>query len=554
MPAAPRDPADEAMCARARERFAGDRGSRFRRRRKRHAELPNLIIVGGLKCGTTSIHHYLGLHPEIQMSKPKELNFFARELNWDLGLDWYASRFDDRFEVRGESSPHYTNLPRFEGVPARIKEHCPDARLLYMVRDPIKRILSHWVHATGAGYETRELVPTLSQPDSSYIHRSLYWMQLQPYLELFDRSQIEVIAQEELQAEREETMRKAFRFAGVDEGFTSEQFDREWEKSSAKQGDKYQVMERAGETAGPALLRPQLRPPARVAALDRREGRPRPGEAAGAEARAPRRPLRDGARLASAPTSPPCRSSPAASSPAGTTTPERLGLSRQGFHLTFSEDSWRLSAGVAAEKVQDVPPLPGQALNRLQTVRLLLPNPGPTTIGEQLDSYRPREEAGEDRPFVAMNFAATVDGRAAIGGVSGPIGSAADTAMLAALRTRFDAVMIGAGTMRAERYGEIAKRLVVVESGPEGRVDLPALLRSLREEGVRALLCEGGPTLHGALQAAGLVDDIFLTIAPKLSGGDAPRILEGDLPEVAPLELAWLLEEDGELFARYRRR
>jgi hypothetical protein len=241
---APRDPADEAMCTRARERYSADRKSRFRRRRKRHAELPNLIIVGGLKCGTTSIHHYLGLHPEVQMSKPKELNFFARELNWDLGLDWYASRFDDRFKVRGESSPHYTNLPRFGGCAERIREHCPDARLLYMVRDPIKRILSHWVHASGAGYETGDLVSVLSQPETSYMNRSKYWMQLQPYLEHFEREQIEIIAQEELQSEREETMRKAFGFAGVDETFTSEQFDREWEKSSAKQGDKYQFMEK----------------------------------------------------------------------------------------------------------------------------------------------------------------------------------------------------------------------------------------------------------------------------------------------------------------------
>jgi riboflavin biosynthesis pyrimidine reductase len=186
-------------------------------------------------------------------------------------------------------------------------------------------------------------------------------------------------------------------------------------------------------------------------------------------------------------------------------------------------------------------------------VRRLIPEPGPTTIDEQLDSYRPREHAHEDRPFVAMNFAATVDGRAAIGGVSGPIGSDADTAMLVGLRTRFDAVMIGAGTMRAERYSGIGRRLVVVESGPQGKVDLPALLHSLHEEGVRALLCEGGPTLHGALQASGLVDDLFLTIAPKLVGGIAPRILEGDLPGIEPLELAWLLEDDGELFAHYSR-
>ena len=290
------DPADEAMCARARERYTADRKSRFRRRRKRHAQLPNLIIIGGLKCGTTSIHHYLGLHPEIQMSKPKELNFFVEELNWDLGLDWYASRFDDRFKVRGESSPHYTNRPRFNGVAERIHEHCPDARLLYMVRDPIKRILSHWVHATGAGYETRELVPTLSEPDTSYINRSKYWMQLQPYLELFDRSQIEIITQEELQSEREATMRKAFAFAGVDEDFTSEQFDREWEKSSAKEGDKYQFMEKLIKLPGLPLLRPQLRPPAGVDALDGREGRPRPRQAPGAEAEAARRALRDPAR------------------------------------------------------------------------------------------------------------------------------------------------------------------------------------------------------------------------------------------------------------------
>ncbi|MGC1851394.1 MAG: dihydrofolate reductase family protein [Solirubrobacterales bacterium] len=241
-------------------------------------------------------------------------------------------------------------------------------------------------------------------------------------------------------------------------------------------------------------------------------------------------------------------------------------------------------------------------------MRRLLPDPAPTTVEEQLDAYRPWEHPHADRPYVAMNFAATVDGRAAIHGVSGPIGSDADTAMLAGLRTRFDAVMIGAGTMRAERYGRPvpnqAKReqrerlglphdpLMVIVSGGldlpwdaplfteggrvliftaseaeppetatslrvvrhEGEVNLGAALAHLRQKrGVRALLCEGGPRLHGQMQAANLVDDLFLTIAPKLVGGGAPRIVEGDLPGVEPLELAWLLEEDGELFARYSR-
>ncbi|HET7177108.1 MAG TPA: dihydrofolate reductase family protein [Solirubrobacterales bacterium] len=244
-------------------------------------------------------------------------------------------------------------------------------------------------------------------------------------------------------------------------------------------------------------------------------------------------------------------------------------------------------------------------------MRRLLPEPGETTVEEQLDCYRPWEEPREERPYVAMNFAATVDGRATIAGVSGPIGSATDTAMLVGLRGRFDAVMIGAGTMRAERYGrplaDQAKRerrerlglphdpLTVIVSGrldlpwdaplftegagrvlvftaseaepPEvatslrvvrhegGAVDLAAALRHLRQErGVRALLSEGGPRLHAQLQAAALVDDLFLTIAPKLVGGEAPRIVEGALPGIAHLELAWLLEEGGELFARYRRR
>jgi riboflavin-specific deaminase-like protein len=242
-------------------------------------------------------------------------------------------------------------------------------------------------------------------------------------------------------------------------------------------------------------------------------------------------------------------------------------------------------------------------------MRRLLPDPGPITVDEQLGTYRPWEHPHDERPLVAMNFAATVDGRATIGGVSGPIGSSADTAMLAGLRTRFDAVMIGAGTMRAERYGRLVADpeqrqrreelglphdpLMVIVSGRldlpwdaplftagggrvliftaseaeppetatslrivrhEGFVNLVEALRQLRREhDVRALLCEGGPGLHGELEGGGMVDDLFLTIAPKLVGGEAPRIVEGELPAVAELELAWLLEQDGELFARYRR-
>jgi riboflavin biosynthesis pyrimidine reductase len=241
-------------------------------------------------------------------------------------------------------------------------------------------------------------------------------------------------------------------------------------------------------------------------------------------------------------------------------------------------------------------------------VRRLAPDPGPTSVAEQLDGYRPWDDPPADRPRLALNFASTLDGRASIDGRSGAIGSDTDTAMLAGLRQRFDAVMIGAGTMRVERYRRIiidpAKRekrealglpgdpltvlvgsldlpwdaglftdgggrvliLTADEAEPpetatpvdivrsEGRVDMTESMRLLRAEyDIRAVLCEGGPHLHSQLQAARLADELFLTIAPKLVGAGS-TILEGALPEVAELELAWLLQEENELFARYRRR
>src|SRR3954447_20483476 len=88
----------------------------------------------------------------------------------------------------------------------------------------------------------------------------------------------------------------------------------------------------------------------------------------------------------------------------------------------------------------------------------LIPNPSQTTVDEQLASYRPWEQPPDDRPFLATNFAVTVDGRATIEGKSGPIGSDADTTMLVRPRPRFAAVMIGAGTMGVERYGRVVPR------------------------------------------------------------------------------------------------
>ena len=246
-----RDPADEAMVARAHERFAAERRGARRRARAGEGALPNLIVIGGLKCGTTSLHHYLNLHPEIGMSRPKELNFFVAELNWELGPDWYRSHFPASAAVRGETSPHYTNRPRFEGVAARMRDTLgADARIVYMVRHPIDRLLSHYLHNVGGGYEARELAAAVADPQSAYVQRGLYALQLEPYLKAFAADRVLVVSREELGRDRDATVRRAFEFAGVDPGFTSPEFDREWETGSGKGSGGFRLMDRAVRVPG----------------------------------------------------------------------------------------------------------------------------------------------------------------------------------------------------------------------------------------------------------------------------------------------------------------
>jgi Sulfotransferase domain len=249
--APPRDRADEAMVARAHERFAAERRrARRSRRQSGGGALPNLIVIGGLKCGTTSLHHYLNLHPEVEMSRPKELNFFVSELNWPLRRDWYASHFSPEAPVRGESSPHYTNLPRFEGVAERMRSVLDEPRLVYMVRDPIDRLLSHYLHNVGGGYEDRPLAEALAEPQNAYVSRSRYFLQLEPFLRAFGPPAIEIVAREELKDDRAATMRRLFAFLGVEPDFHSEQFEREWETGTAKTGGRFRLMDRAVRLPG----------------------------------------------------------------------------------------------------------------------------------------------------------------------------------------------------------------------------------------------------------------------------------------------------------------
>ncbi|MDX6518794.1 MAG: hypothetical protein QOF50_1640 [Gaiellaceae bacterium] len=188
--------------------------------------LPNLIVIGAAKCGTTSLHEYLDEHPEISMSRQKELDFFVPEKSGDRDLAWYAAQFEDA-PVRGESSPSYTAHPFYSGPPERIAAVLPDVRLVYLVRDPIARIVSHYVHRSGTYPEMGTLEESLDHPDHGpwMIGLSRYWLQLERYLARFPAERILVVDSDELRARRPETLSQIFAFAGVDPSFRSEGFE-----------------------------------------------------------------------------------------------------------------------------------------------------------------------------------------------------------------------------------------------------------------------------------------------------------------------------------------
>jgi 5-amino-6-(5-phosphoribosylamino)uracil reductase len=243
--------------------------------------------------------------------------------------------------------------------------------------------------------------------------------------------------------------------------------------------------------------------------------------------------------------------------------------------------------------------------------RQLLPEPATFALDEQLEQLDLGAGA-TDRPHTIVNFIASADGRATFAGRSGDLGDEGDRAMFHGLREHVDAILAGTRTMSIENYGrmlgkeerrerrlkrglppeplacvisrtgeipteirlfaEPEARVVVFTpdtaepdlSGCAAQVELVSLdpaettvttaLRRLRSDfGVRSLLCEGGPTLFGAMLHEQVADELFLTLSPKLAGGGTGSAITAgpELPDLAPLELVWALERAGSLFLRY---
>jgi hypothetical protein len=204
--------------------------------------LPTFFIIGAAKAGTTSLYYYLDQHPQIEMCRRKEPNFFSGPaggfpypIEPVSTLEEYEQLFNPCAEVRGEASVGYTHYPRRQNVPERIKEAAPEAKFVYLVRDPIARSVSQYHYSVAVEGERRSLQEVLDDVDDPYspcICPSLYASQLDRFLALFEQERILVMDHADLLADRRSALREIFAFLDVDASIDSSRFDDELNSSS----------------------------------------------------------------------------------------------------------------------------------------------------------------------------------------------------------------------------------------------------------------------------------------------------------------------------------
>lgn len=177
--------------------------------------LPNFLVIGAAKAGTSSIHRYLGAHPEIFMTRAKEVRFFV-DKRFENGVEWYESHFADAGDALaiGETSPQYTTYPQREGVAERIARVIPEARLIYLVREPLARIRSLYLQRVDGDAEHETLEGALRN-DPAYLDTTRYATQIEQYMPFFDREQLLVVLAEDLLDRRLTTMQRICTFLGV---------------------------------------------------------------------------------------------------------------------------------------------------------------------------------------------------------------------------------------------------------------------------------------------------------------------------------------------------
>jgi len=176
--------------------------------------LPNFIIIGAMKGGTSSLYEYIATHPNIVSSSMKETNYFTQN-GFKKGLDWYNQQFSDGGQYAFEASPNYSKCHIFPGVPERMFSILPKIKLIYIVRDPIERIISQYIHNYANGRESQTLSDILKDTNNSYIQTSKYFFQIQAFLEYYPENNLLIIESEQLRKDPSKTLNNIFNFLSI---------------------------------------------------------------------------------------------------------------------------------------------------------------------------------------------------------------------------------------------------------------------------------------------------------------------------------------------------
>ena len=196
---------------------------------------PTFLVIGAMKSATTSLARYLSVHPEIDIPARSRVGYFSRSELYRRGFSWYAAHFKRGRQVRGEVAPSYSKRHVAPEVAARIHEALPDCRLVYSVRDPINRALSHYRHRRARGAESRTISAALSpSAGNPYLLTGRYAWQLEPFRQLFPADHILVVVAEELREDRVTVLSRLCTFLGAGPVATRAVGDREYHRGVDK--------------------------------------------------------------------------------------------------------------------------------------------------------------------------------------------------------------------------------------------------------------------------------------------------------------------------------
>ena len=217
---------------------------------------PTMIGIGAQKCASSWVHAALGIHPEIGVSEPKEIDFFS--YYFDRGYEWYEKFFAQSAaaKVRFEASPSYLHDPR---TPERVFAYNPAMKILLMLRDPVERAYSNHLHEVIKGHISPVSFAQGLANNPSYVEQGLYATHLARWLSVFPRDQILVLLAEDIGANPDAAAAAVYAFAGVDQSFTSQVLhERRNESDRARFGQLRRVLRGGGTTLRKLGLEEQL--------------------------------------------------------------------------------------------------------------------------------------------------------------------------------------------------------------------------------------------------------------------------------------------------------